>query len=47
LHKDLGLVYLHSGDVQDGLRELQEAKKLAPTDTDIDKAIRIAQSIHK
>jgi tetratricopeptide (TPR) repeat protein len=47
LHKDLGLVYLHSGDIQDGLLELQEAKKITPTDTDIDKAIRIAQSIHK
>jgi tetratricopeptide (TPR) repeat protein len=47
LHKDLGLIYLHSGDIQDGLQELQEAKKLAPSDPDIDKAIRIAQSVHK
>jgi tetratricopeptide (TPR) repeat protein len=47
LHKDLGLIYLHSGEVEDGLRELQEAKKLTPTDTDIDKAIRIAHSIHQ
>ena len=47
LHKDLGLIYLHSGDVQDGLQELQQAKKLTPADPDIDKAIRIAESIHK
>jgi tetratricopeptide (TPR) repeat protein len=47
LRKDLGLLYLHSGDVQDGLQELQEAKKLTPADPDIDKAIRIAQSAHK
>ena len=44
LHKDLGLIYLHSGDTKDALRELSEAKKLTPTDPDIDKAIRIAQS---
>ena len=47
LHKDLGLIYLHSGDVHHGLQELQEAKRLTPTDPDIDKAIRIAQSVHK
>jgi len=47
LHKDLGLVYLRSGDAQDGLQELLEAKKLAPGDPDIDKAIGIAQSVQK
>jgi tetratricopeptide (TPR) repeat protein len=47
LHKDLGLIYLHSGDVREGLQELQQAKKLTPADPDIDKAIRIAESIHK
>ena len=36
-----------SGDVKDGLQELQEAKKLTPADPDIDKAIRIAQSVQK
>ncbi|HVH50076.1 MAG TPA: hypothetical protein VM781_00295, partial [Candidatus Bathyarchaeia archaeon] len=47
LHKDLGLIYLHSGDVQDGLDELQQAKKLTPADADIDKAIQIARSAHR
>jgi tetratricopeptide (TPR) repeat protein len=47
LHKDLGLIYLHSGDRTDGLRELREAKKLMPVDPDVDKAIRIAQTAHR
>jgi len=47
LHKDLGLAYLHSGDVQNALEELQAAKKLMPADPDIEKAIRIAQSGHE
>src|SRR6266403_3665637 len=41
LHKNLGLIYLHSGDTKNGLQELFEAKKLTPADQDIDKAIRI------
>jgi tetratricopeptide (TPR) repeat protein len=44
LHKDLGLIYCHSGDMKNGLAELLEAKKLTPQDPDIDKAIRIAQA---
>jgi len=47
LHKDLGLIYLHSGSKKDGLRELLEAKKLTPADPDIDKAIRIAQTTQR
>ena len=47
LHKDLGLIYLHSGDTKNGLRELLEAKKLTPADPDIDKAIRIAQATQR
>jgi tetratricopeptide (TPR) repeat protein len=47
LHKDLGLIYLHSGNMNDGLRELLEAKKLAPADPDIEKAIRIAQTTRR
>jgi tetratricopeptide (TPR) repeat protein len=47
LHKDLGLIYLHSGNTKDGLRELLEAKKLTPADPDIDKAIRIAQATRR
>jgi tetratricopeptide (TPR) repeat protein len=47
LHKDLGLIYLHAGDVQNGLEELREAKKLTPSDPDIEKAIRVAQSVRR
>jgi superkiller protein 3 len=47
LHKDLGLIYLHSGDTKNGLQELVEAKKLTPADLDIDKAIRIAQAAQR
>jgi tetratricopeptide (TPR) repeat protein len=47
LRKDLGLIYLHSGDAKNGLSELQQAKKLTPNDPDIDKAIGIAQAAHR
>jgi len=47
LHKDLGLVYLRSGDTTHGLTELIEARKLTPHDPDIDKAIGIAQAAQK
>ena len=47
LHKDLGLIYLHSGDTKDGLQELLEAKKLTPADPDVEKAIRIAQAAQR
>ena len=47
LHKDLGLIYLHSGDTKNGLQELFEAKKLTPADPDIDKAIHIAQTARR
>jgi tetratricopeptide (TPR) repeat protein len=47
LHKDLGLIYCHSGDMKNGLAELLEAKKLTPQDPDIDQAIRIAQAAQK
>jgi tetratricopeptide (TPR) repeat protein len=44
LHKDLGLIYCHSGDMKNGLVELLEAKKLTPRDPDIDNAIHVAQA---
>jgi tetratricopeptide (TPR) repeat protein len=47
LRKDLGLIYLHSGDMKNGLTELIEAKKLTPNDPDIDKAIGIAQAAQR
>jgi tetratricopeptide (TPR) repeat protein len=47
LHKDLGLIYCHSGDMKNGLGELLEAKKLTPQDPDIDKAIGIAKAAQR
>jgi len=47
LHKDLGLIYCRSGDLKNGLAELVEARKLAPDDPDIGKAIRILESTHR
>jgi len=41
LHKDLGLVYCHSGSLNDGRAELQEARKLAPGDRDVEQALRV------
>jgi tetratricopeptide (TPR) repeat protein len=43
LHKDLGLIYCHSGDLKNGLSELQQAQRLTPQDPDVAQAIRIAQ----
>jgi tetratricopeptide (TPR) repeat protein len=42
LHKDLGLIYCHSGDLKNGLAELQEAQRLSPQDPDVAEAIRVA-----
>jgi len=44
LHKDLGLIYCHSGDFKNGKAELLEAQKLAPGDEDIKKALVLLES---
>ncbi|WP_263337616.1 tetratricopeptide repeat protein [Acidicapsa dinghuensis] len=41
LHKDLGLIYCHSGDMKNGRVELLEAQKLNPSDADVAKALRV------
>jgi tetratricopeptide (TPR) repeat protein len=41
LHKDLGLIYCHSGDFRNGKTELLEAQKLSPDDEDVKKALRL------
>jgi tetratricopeptide (TPR) repeat protein len=41
LHKDLGLIYCHSGDFKNGRIELLEAQKLSPGDEDVAKALRL------
>ena len=41
LHKDLGLIYCHSGDLKNGRIELLEARKLSPGDQDVQTALRL------
>jgi tetratricopeptide (TPR) repeat protein len=41
LHKNLGLIYCHSGDLKDGMAELLVAQKLKPNDPDIETALRL------
>ena len=47
LHKDLGLIYCRSGDLRNGLAELQEARKLTPNDPEIAQAIHLVESSAK
>lgn len=41
LHKDLGLIYCHSGDMKNGRAELLEARKLNPSDEDVVRALAV------
>lgn len=43
LHKDLGLIYCHSGDYAKGRIELLEAQKLSPGDDDIKRALALLE----
>jgi tetratricopeptide (TPR) repeat protein len=43
LHKDLGLIYCHSGDYKAGRTELLEAQRMSPRDEDIKKALNLLQ----
>jgi tetratricopeptide (TPR) repeat protein len=47
LHKDLGLIYCHSGDLKNGKTELLEAQKLSPDDEDVKKALRLLEPATK
>jgi tetratricopeptide (TPR) repeat protein len=47
LHKDLGLIYCHSGSYGDGRAELLEAQKFAPGDLDVEKALRLLDAAQK
>lgn len=47
LHKDLGLIYCHSGDFKNGRVELLEAQKLSPGDEDVAKALRLLEPARK
>jgi len=47
LHKDLGLIYCHSGDFRNGKAELLEAQKLSPEDEDVRKALQLLETDKK
>src|SRR6202021_2330856 len=47
LHKDLGLIYCHSGDYTNGRIELLEAQKMSPGDQDVAKALQLLQPVNK
>lgn len=47
LHKDLGLIYCHSGDYKNGRVELLEAQKMLPEDEDIKKALLLLKPAAK
>jgi tetratricopeptide (TPR) repeat protein len=47
LHKDLGLIYCHSGDFGNGKTELLEAQKLSPDDEDVKKALSLLERERK
>jgi tetratricopeptide (TPR) repeat protein len=45
LHRNLGLVYCHKGDIEEGKRELETALKLNPDDDDARKALEAVGSV--
>ena len=47
LHKDLGLIYCHSGDLRNGRVELLIAQKLSPGDEDVAKALQLLEPTSK
>jgi tetratricopeptide (TPR) repeat protein len=47
LHKDLGLIYCHSGDYANGRAELLEAQKITPADEDVKKALSLLEPANK
>lgn len=44
LHKDIALIHCHSGDLQNRLAELLEARKLIPQGPDIEQALQILEN---
>jgi Flp pilus assembly protein TadD len=47
LHKDLGLIYYHSGDLKNGRAELLVAQKQAPGDEEVTKSLRLLEGSGK
>ena len=47
LHKNLGLIYCRSGDLDNGERELRLALKLKPKDADVLNALATVEALRK
>ena len=47
LHKELGLIYYHSGDLKNGRAELLVAQKEAPEDEEVIRSLRLLQESGK
>ncbi len=47
LHKDLGLIYCRLGELENGKKELLIAQQMAPSDPDIQRALKILASMEK
>jgi Flp pilus assembly protein TadD len=47
LHKELGLIYYHSGDLKNGRAELLVAQKQAPGDEDVLRSLRLLEGSAK
>jgi Flp pilus assembly protein TadD len=45
LHRNLGLMYCRTGNLEDGEKELRAALKLNPNDADAKKAIGVVQNL--
>jgi tetratricopeptide (TPR) repeat protein len=45
LHKNLGLIYCRSGDLEKGERELRVAASLKPSDPDVKKSLEIIEAL--
>ena len=47
LHKNLGLIYCRSGDLEKGERELRMAANLKPSDPDVKKSLEIIEGLKR
>ena len=45
LHKNLGLIYCRSGDIENGAQQLHLAEKLIPDDPDVKKALQTVNTV--
>ena len=47
LHKNLGLIYCRSGDLKSGKNQLRIASQYRPTDADIQRALKMIESLQQ